>query len=150
MKKILCYLGILVLFGLAITPPVLRIALPDKEEKKEEEVIENKLLACTGDKYITTTNYDGKKISMIMIKQIKTEANSDENADNNSNEFDEYFDSFRNGGDVLYKEVDDGEILTIDFSVTEHSNLDLSKINNPLETQKNIYEELGLICTIRD
>ena len=58
MKKLLCYLGILVLLFLAVLPPVLRIMLPEYGEEKEEEVvIVTTVLSCTSDDFIVNTSY---------------------------------------------------------------------------------------------
>ncbi len=155
MKKLLCYLVIIILFGLAIFPVVLRITLPDKENIKKEESIERLLLSCLSDKYITSTSYDGKKISMIIIKKIANnldETNNNEETEDIeliTNDLDNDFNELKTKGDVIYNQLDDGEVISIDFSVTDHPNLILNNLNNPIEIQKEIYERQGLTCVIK-
>ncbi|MBQ8472309.1 MAG: hypothetical protein IJ501_02270 [Bacilli bacterium] len=151
MKKLLCYLGILVLFILAFLPPALRIFLPDKgEEKKDEEVIERSVLSCSSDTFITNTSYENNKIQMILVKKLNQ-------VDESGNPIEEdltsalnlTFTDLKDEGDIVYTETDDGEVIQIDFSVTTHDYLSIKNLTKGILDQKTYYEQQGLTCTIR-
>ena len=78
MKKTLCILGIAILLFLLLLPPVLRLALPDLEEKEEKPSMSLKYLTCTGVDYVTRTNYENDKPTLIVIRKNK-KVTSDEN-----------------------------------------------------------------------
>ena len=155
MKKIIYYLGIIILFSLAVTPPILRIALPDQDKKEDKKINkEMTMLVCTSDKYMTVTNYEDEKINRIMLKKINQINNEiteeqEEISNVNTNELDTYFNELTLNGDILHNEVADGQILTIDYSVSNHSNLKIDNLTNSIEKQKNIYQSYGLTCEIR-
>lgn len=148
MKKLLCYLGILVLFILAFLPPALRIFLPDKgEEKKDEEVIERSVLSCSSDTFITNTSYENNKIQMILVKKLN-QVDNPESIDDTS-ELGLSFEDLKKQGDIVYTETDDGEVIQIDFSVTTHDYLSIKNLTKGILDQKTYYEQQGLTCTIR-
>ena len=66
MKKLLCFLGIILLLFLAVLPPVLRIVLPDMGEEENEVVHENVILNCSNESYIANTSYQNEKVMMIV------------------------------------------------------------------------------------
>ena len=148
MKKILCYLGILFLFVLAFLPPALRVFLPDKgENKKQEEIIERLVLACSSDTFITNTSYENNKIQMILVKKINQVDESGNTED--ISELGLSFADLKKQGDIVYTETDDGEVIQIDFSVSTHDKLNLENFTRGIDEQKNYYEQQGLTCTIR-
>lgn len=165
MKKLLCYLGILLLLCLAILPPVLRIFMPNQGEVEEEPVLnESILLSCKNDKYETSTNYENNKVQMIAIKKIKDTNESDliddgtrtnqENTDNvientEETELDRVFNSLKNANNIIYNDLEGAEVIGIDFSIYNHEDLDLEKLTKSHEKQKTYYESQGLTCTIR-
>jgi len=144
MKKILCYLGIVVLLALVMFPPVLRIVLDDPVVEEESNIVERIILTCSNEGFVASTIYDNDKINMIALKKIDIEDESITGEDLIS-----IFNKIKNKGDVVYHTTDDGETLSIDFSLSEHSNLDIDWLTNNLEEQKEFYEEQNLTCMIR-
>lgn len=149
MKKILCYLGILVLLFLLFLPPALRIFLKDKETVVEEPVVKN-ILVCKNDDFITTTRYEGVDIKKIAIKRNK-EQDLEEGAeivyDTN---LDKIIDNIKSDPTLIYEETDEFKMITIDFEVSNHKELDLSLITKPINDQKNYYEAENLTCSIKE
>lgn len=149
MKKILCYLGILVLLFLLLLPPALRIFLKDKETVVEEPVVKN-ILVCKNDDFITTTRYEGVDIKKIAIKRNK-EQDLEEGAeivyDTN---LDKIIDNIKSDPTLIYEETDEFKMITIDFEVSNHKELDLSLITKPINDQKNYYEAENLTCSIKE
>lgn len=149
MKKILCYLGILVLLFLLLLPPALRIFLKDKETVVEEPIVKN-ILVCKNDDFITTTRYEGVDIKKIAIKRNK-EQDLEEGAeivyDTN---LDKIIDNIKSDPTLIYEETDEFKMITIDFEVSNHKELDLSLITKPINDQKNYYEAENLTCSIKE
>lgn len=149
MKKILCYLGILVLLFLLLLPPALRIFLKDKETVVEEPVVKN-ILVCKNNDFITTTRYEGVDIKKIAIKRNK-EQDLEEGAeivyDTN---LDKIIDNIKSDPTLIYEETDEFKMITIDFEVSNHKELDLSLITKPINDQKNYYEAENLTCSIKE
>jgi len=173
MKKILCYLGILVLFGLAFLPPLLRTFLKDPGENKEPVKIENIILFCTSDSYVITTSYENDEVKKIAIKKIIANSEtgdsedlvtddgnispSDENPDNQiennedllKNELDVVFHELKQNKDLIHNTLEDGEVIGIDFSTSSYDTLDIKNLTKTPEEQKTYYENLELTCVIR-
>ena len=147
MKKILCYLGIIILLALVLFPPILRIVLTDQEEEEEVIVVERIILSCSNEEFIASTMYDNDKISMIALKKVNVDNIEGETI--TGEELISLFDTVKNKGDVVYHAVDDGETVSIDFSLSEHKNLDIDLLTNNLENQKEFYEQQNLTCMIR-
>lgn len=149
MKKILCYLGILVLLFLLLLPPALRIFLKDKETVVEEPIVKN-ILVCKNDDFITTTRYEGVDIKTIAIKRNK-EQDLEEGAeivyDTN---LDKIIDNIKSDPTLIYEETDEFKMITIDFEVSNHKELDLSLITKPINDQKAYYEAENLTCSIKE
>lgn len=149
MKKILCYLGILVLLFLLFLPPALRIFLKDKETIVEEPVVKN-ILVCKNDDFITTTRYEGVDIKKIAIKRNK-EQDLEEGAEMvYDTNLDKIIDNIKSDPTLIYEETDEFKMITIDFEVSNHKELDLSLITQPINDQKNYYEAENLTCSIKE
>lgn len=149
MKKILCYLGILVLLFLLFLPPALRIFLKDKETIVEEPVVKN-ILVCKNDDFITTTRYEGVDIKKIAIKRNK-EQDLEEGAEMvYDTNLDKIIDNIKSDPTLIYEETDEFKMITIDFEVSNHKELDLSLITKPINDQKNYYEAENLTCSIKE
>ena len=149
MKKILCYLGILVLLFLLLLPPALRIFLKDKETVVEEPVVKN-ILVCKNDDFITTTRYEGVDIKKIAIKRNK-EQDLEEGAEMvYDTNLDKIIDNIKSDPTLIYEETDEFKMITIDFEVSNHKELDLSLITQPINDQKNYYEAENLTCSIKE
>lgn len=164
MKKILCFLGIILLLFLAVLPPVLRIVLPDMGEEENEVVHENVILNCSNESYIANTSYQDEKVMMIVFKQLRTtdsNTNDDqedptiENEEDTSNleqsnieELDEAFEDLKTESNITYNVLEDGEVIEIDFTVSNHETLNLTKFTNNLADQRAYYENLGLTCLV--
>jgi len=166
MKKLLCYLGILLLLGLAVLPPALRIFLPDQDRQVvEKNESKSALLSCKNDNYEIITNYENEKVQMLVIKKMKNNNESDleddinnqENKEEQDNliennketELDIIFNSLKEASNIIYNELEDGEVIGIDFSIYDHKDLDLGKLTKSPDMQKTYYENQGLTCTIR-
>ena len=147
MKKLLCYLGILILLGLVLLPPTLRIVLSPKEEKEKTIVESSKILSCSNDILITKTKYDNEKISMIVIKKIISDEEDKDTS--KSNDVIKTFESIKNNGNITYNILEDGEVISIDYTVTNHDDLAISNITQNIEDQQLYYENQGLTCSIR-
>lgn len=164
MKKLLCFLGIILLLFLAVLPPVLRIVLPDMGEEENEVVHENVILNCSNESYIANTSYQDEKVMMIVFKQLRTtdsNTNNDqedptiENEEDTSNleqsnieELDEAFEDLKTESNITYNVLEDGEVIEIDFTVSNHETLNLTKFTNNLADQRAYYENLGLTCLV--
>ena len=85
---------------------------------------------------------------------IEQENNSNvvtkDNESSNTKVLDNYFNDLMGMNDVLYSQVEDGEILTVDYSVSTHPDMKIDKLLNPIDSQKLIYAEYGLTCEIRE
>ena len=149
MKKLLCILGILILFGLAILPPVLRVLLPDQISENKEKEIERVNLTCSNTSYITSTSYDGEEIKMIILKHLNNEYSEDIIEEETKKELIDLFEDLKTKGAVLYKEVSDGEVISIDFSVSDNKKLNLINLTQDIENQKKYYESQNLECMIK-
>lgn len=164
MKKILCFLGIILLLFLAALPPILRIILPDKMEEEKEIVHENVVLNCSNESYIANTSYQNEKVMMIIFKQLyPTDSNTNddqedptiENEEDTSNleqsnieELDEAFEDLKTESNITYNVLEDGEVIEIDFTISNHETLNLTKFTNNLADQRAYYENLGLTCLV--
>lgn len=164
MKKILCFLGIILLLFLAALPPILRIILPDKMEEEKEIVHENVVLNCSNESYIANTSYQDEKVMMIIFKQLyPTDSNTNddqedptiENEEDTSNleqsnieELDEAFEDLKTESNITYNVLEDGEVIEIDFTISNHETLNLTKFTNNLTDQRAYYENLGLTCLV--
>lgn len=160
MKKILCYLGVIVLLFLTILPPVLRFALPDKNEEKEDKPIETVLLVCSSDTFLVNTNYENDKVRMIVMKKLKTESTHElENIDEEDNqeletndsvlELINVFEDFKNKSSVIYNSLADGEVIALDFSIATYEELNLTMFTKSINEQKMYYQQYGLTCMTR-
>ena len=164
MKKILCFLGIILLLFLAALQPILRIILPDKMEEEKEIVHENVVLNCSNESYIANTSYQNEKVMMIIFKQLyPTDSNTNddqedptiENEEDTSNleqsnieELDEAFEDLKTESNITYNVLEDGEVIEIDFTISNHETLNLTKFTNNLADQRAYYENLGLTCLV--
>lgn len=172
MKKLLCYVGILLLLFLVVLPPLLRRLLPDMGEeepaKKEEERM---LLTCSNENFVINTSYENSQIQMIVLKKLSSNQEQTDNVDSNDentssdnkldvddskenqteneSELSLAFDDLKTKGDITYKQLEDGEVIGIDFSVSNHEKLNLASFTKPIDEQKIYYENQELSCTIR-
>jgi len=173
MKKILCFLGIILLLFLAALPPILRIILPDKMEEEKEIVHENVVLNCSNESYIANTSYQDEKVMMIIFKQLyPTDSNTNNDQEDTTiiedeedtsleneedileqepttiEELDQAFADLKNKSNVIYNSLEDGEVIEIDFTISNHETLNLTKFTNNLADQRAYYENLGLTCLV--
>lgn len=160
MKKILCYFGIIVLLGLVLFPPILRIVLPNKEEDNKNEVIERIILSCSNQEYIANSSYDNDKITMIIIKKLNVSSDRETEFYQNQlneltdttltgNELKELFESLKDKSTVVHNVLDDGEVISIDFSLSDNKELNLTSLTKNVQEQKNFYESQKLNCMIK-
>ncbi|MBR3660796.1 MAG: hypothetical protein IKN63_02720 [Bacilli bacterium] len=146
MKKVFCYLGILLIICLVLFPPVLRIVLPEKKKEETKVVIETYLLYCANEEFIVINTYDGDKIKLINLKKLNQ---ADNYKYETGNELLKIFNGVKNKGDTLYNVFEDGELITIDFSVSSHPKLEIDNLTGSLEIQKEYYESQNLTCEVR-
>ena len=146
MKNVFCYLGILLILCLVLFPPVLRIVLPEKKKEEKKVVIETYLLYCASDEFIAINTYEGDNIKLINLKKMNQVEDYEYEM---GKDLLKIFNSIQNKGDTLYNVVEDGELITIDFSVSTHPKLEIDDLKNGLTAQKKYYENQGLVCEIR-
>lgn len=144
MKKVLCLFGIVVLFVLAFLPPILRIVLPSIEEKEKEAVKGNLILSCSTDDFLINTSYENEKVKMIIIKKFFSQEGI-----NNKNNISTLFESIKEKSDIIYNVLEDGEVVAIDFSVSEHKELGINNLTQKLEDQQLYYENQELSCIVK-
>ena len=178
MKKVLCCLGIILLIFLIALPPVLRIVLPAKEEVKEEVKLISKTLSCDSKVFLSRTSYENDVVKTIVIKKTFTNTNLDDDTNtdteaDNENETDtdieetppaivpdadiidfentdlaKIFEEVKKDSRVVIEEVEDGEIIKIDFTVSDYSGLEVEDLNKTINDQFKYYEDNGLVCSI--
>ena len=61
---------------------------------------------------------------------------------------DDVFEGLIHQNGVLLTEQENGTILTIDFSVSEYPELDLSNVGRKIDDQKDFYEGENLVCSV--
>ena len=143
MKKILCYLGILFLLFLILLPPILRINLPDKKNEEKKVLLESITLSCENQEFVANTNYFGENIKMIVLKRFFKDQYVE------SIELKEIFDQLKEKTSVNYTKTDDGEVIQIDFSVSEQKNLNMNILTGKIDDLKIFYEKNNLVCSIK-
>ena len=180
MKKLLCFLGILILLFLLVLPPVLRVVLPDQKIEQKETNI-NTTLSCTSSEYVINTVYKNSKVDIVIIKKINNNSQSDQNIENNEetnteeNQIDQntennegtnteenqnteedtsplgkLFSELKTNDLIVYNQLEDVEVIKIDFSIYTYDEIDLSLINKPIAEQKTYYESQNFICLFRE
>ena len=147
MKKLLCYVGIIVLLGLVLFPPILRITLPDKKKVKKQEVITSNILSCQNDLFVIKSRYENKKVKMIVIKKMLLNE-EDSNISNKSSNLIKIFDKLKENNNVVINSLDDGDVILIDFSVSEPKTFNINYLTQDLDEQKLYYENEQLVCSI--
>lgn len=161
MKKILLVFAMIILIVLLFLPFALRILLPDLEEQ-QQEVASLKYLVCNNQNYTIRTNYDNNKVKMIVIRKNYLNTNDDnsqpidEDLTNTQPEnltnptLDKIFETLKNDSAVVYNQIEEGETILLDLSVSTYPNLNLSNITQSPTNQKSFYEQSGLNCIIRE
>ena len=103
---------------------------------------------------LATSDNTNVETEIDTTNDIEQENNSNvvakDNESSNTKVLDSYFNDLTGMNDVLYSQVEDGEILTIDYSVSTHPDMKIDKLLNPIDSQKLIYAEYGLTCEIRE
>ena len=105
-------------------------------------------------------SYQNEKVMMIIFKQLyPTDSNTNddqedptiENEEDTSNleqsnieELDEAFEDLKTESNITYNVLEDGEVIEIDFTISNHETLNLTKFTNNLADQRAYYENLGL------
>ncbi len=67
---------------------------------------------------------------------------------NDQNGFEAVFTRLSEDSRVARNDLNDGVVLTLDFSITSASDLNVGDLVKPINDQKIYYEDLGLICSI--
>ena len=175
MKKVLCWLGIVLLIFLIALPPVLRIVLPAKVEEEEEVKLIRKTLSCNSKVFLSATSYENDVVKMIVIKKSFTNPNLDTDTntatetdtetdteeevkpetepdtdikDYENTDLAKLFEEAKKDSRVVIEEVEDGEIIKIDYTVSDYSGLEIEDLNKPINDQFTYYEDNGLVCSI--
>ncbi len=168
MKNVLSYIGIILLLGLVLLPPILRMSLPKKNDEDQQIDRKSYILSCSNQEFTINTSYDQEKINMIVIKKIFTQEEIDKrkNIDENIENLDEQlldsdtivlkyqeivdmFDNLKNKSTVIYNVDDNGEVVSIDFSYDQHKELEINKLTQKMDAQQIYYEKLDFACTIK-
>lgn len=161
MKKILCYVAIILLIVLIILPPALRILVKgDNDEEVTKDVVE--LLACT--KNDESINMPYKNGNLTMIKySFKEEINPDTFDFNSHNNDDENTDIQDEYGDVngietiksileknsnTHKENINGEI-SYKLEINDTNRLQVPEtFKGTIDVMRNYYTNEGYSCMI--
>ena len=166
MKNVLCYFGIIILLGLILMPPILRIVRPKEEQKAEELIKKNRILACSNELFVINTSYEGDDVYMVVIKKLfskeemKTRQNASEEETTSSKKstsnstkslaIEGMFMKLKENQNVTDTVLDDGEVLSVDFSLaSSNNNLGIDNINLKIEEQQLYYEKQNLSCLIK-
>lgn len=152
MKKLLCYLGILVLLFLLFLPPALRIFLKDKDATLDDDSNKtNETLVCKNDNFTINANYSGDDVLMIVLKRAIKEESDDlgEEVSDPLEDLNELFDSIKDDQTITYNRLEDSEVVGIDFEIYKHENLKLNLITKPIKEQQQYYESLNFKCLVR-
>lgn len=152
MKKLLCYLGILVLLFLLFLPPALRIFLKDKDASLDDDNNKtNETLVCKNDNFTINANYSGDDVLMIVLKRAIKEESDDlgEEVSDPLEDLNELFDSIKDDQTITYNKLEDSEVVGIDFEIYKHENLKLNLITKPIKEQQQYYESLNFKCLVR-
>ena len=161
MKNILSYVGIFILFGLVLLPPILRLTLPDKDKIDNQIDRSNYILSCSNERFIIYTSYEEEKVKMIVIKKIYTQEEI-ENKDNINDllnpdaivpkykDISDLFEKIKTNKSLTFEVIDgDGEVLSIDYSVDEHKDLGVDNLIQKMSDQQKYYEKIDFTCSIR-
>ncbi len=150
MKKLLCYLGILVLLFLLFLPPALRTFLKDKDATTNEDNNKtNATLVCKNDNFTINANYSGDDVLMIVLKRVIKEEENEELVSESDKELNELFDSIKDDQTITYNKLEDSEVIGIDFEIYKHENLKMNLITKPIKDQQQYYESLNFKCLVR-
>lgn len=150
MKKLLCYLGILVLLFLLFLPPALRTFLKDKDATTNEDNNKtNATLVCKNDNFTINANYSGDDVLMIVLKRVIKEEKNEELVSEPDKELNELFDSIKDDQTITYNKLEDSEVIGIDFEIYKHENLKMNLITKPIKDQQQYYESLNFKCLVR-
>lgn len=163
MKKVLCYIAIVILLIFIILPPILRVFVDDiNVDNKPKEVVE--LLICTLDQEKINMPYINNKLVNIKYTfPINEDDNilSDSLIDNNG---DIYGDINENSKIILVgeslkntletipnikKDSNDGKMTyTLDMNDVNNSSLLPAKYQDSIGNMKTYYTSLGFSCNI--
>ena len=150
MKKLLCYLGILVLLFLLFLPPALRTFLKDKDATTNEDNNKtNATLVCKNDNFTINANYSGDDVLMIVLKRVIKEEENEELVSEPDKELNELFDSIKDDQTITYNKLEYSEVIGIDFEIYKHENLKMNLITKPIKDQQQYYESLNFKCLVR-
>ena len=150
MKKLLCYLGILVLLFLLFLPPALRTFLKNKDATTNEDNNKtNATLVCKNDNFTINANYSGDDVLMIVLKRVIKEEENEELVSEPDKELNELFDSIKDDQTITYNKLEDSEVIGIDFEIYKHENLKMNLITKPIKDQQQYYESLNFKCLVR-
>lgn len=150
MKKLLCYIGILVLLFLLFLPPALRTFLKDKDATTNEDNNKtNATLVCKNDNFTINANYSGDDVLMIVLKRVIKEEENEELVSEPDKELNELFDSIKDDQTITYNKLEDSEVIGIDFEIYKHENLKMNLITKPIKDQQQYYESLNFKCLVR-
>ena len=149
MKKLLCFLGIIIIIFLVLLPPMLRIFLKDKDEKSStfEVEITSYLLYCTNEEFVVINTYEEDKTTLINIKRLIQD--DEEYEYQTGSGITNFFDNIKALGDSSYQKMNDGELITINTSNFNNSNISIKNFTNEAVLQKTYYQNQGLNCEIR-
>ena len=150
MKKLLCYLGILVLLFLLFLPPALRTFLKNKDATTNEDNNKtNATLVCKNDNFTINANYSGDDVLMIVLKRVIKEEENEELVSEPDKELNELFDSIKDDQTITYNKLEDSEVIGIDFEIYKHENLKMNLITKPIKDQQQYYESWNFKCLVR-
>lgn len=147
MKKLLCYLAILILIAFIVIPPVVRSVYKDID-KPVEKTDEYAMMTCGNGVYTMTSYYKNSEILNISLDFSQDDENIRELKEEPDNSFEH----------TLYKELE-SDTAKVDNSTNDIVSYKLVFANSEkynsysyytslLDTQKTAYEAKGYTCTV--
>ena len=59
------------------------------------------------------------------------------------------FEDIKDKTTIVHDVSDEGETISIDFSVNDHKELEINKLTQSMDSQQKYYERLDFICTVK-
>ena len=153
MKKILCYIALVLLIGFIITPPLVRVLYKEEEEKPVEVKDKVELLICNKGNFTISSSYKNSVPLNIKFEHLKDDPNLLEENDHNVLEY--YLYNGLKGLSYAKQEesLNNNQETLISYYIVyaNSSQTDLMYLNDyrfEIDEQKGIYERAGYTCNV--
>lgn len=152
MKKVLCYIALVFLIVLIITPPLVRVLYKDKDDETIEVKDKFELLICNKGNFTISTSYKNNEPLNIKFEHLKDEPSLIEEDEGYKLEY-YLYNGLKNLSYAKEEERVNGNDTLISYYIvyTDSSDNDLMYLKEyryPVREQKNIYEKIGYTCNI--